>query len=204
MQDGAHGLVVQGVEAGGHLLGVEPIDRALPRVRDVAGETLLLAAGGVAGAADARRLLDLGASAVVAGTRFLLTEESLAHPAYKRRVLAATRTLATDLFGLGWPLRHRVVPNAATERWCARDERGALVARLAGRLSAPLGRVAPMERMGSLASLQRVGVPLFTPALPLAGMSEEAIERRALYAGESALRIDDLITAAAAVERLTP
>jgi nitronate monooxygenase len=39
-------------------------------------------------------------------------------------VLEAKRTLATDLFGFGWPLRHRVVPNAATERWCAGDERG--------------------------------------------------------------------------------
>ncbi|MEJ7717293.1 MAG: hypothetical protein WKF31_04750 [Thermoleophilaceae bacterium] len=30
-------------------------------------------------------------------------------------MLEADCTLVTELFGLGWPLRHRVVPNAATD-----------------------------------------------------------------------------------------
>lgn len=201
---GASGLVVQGIEAGGHLLGVEPIERALPRVREVTGDVPLLAAGGVVEATDVRRLLDLGACAAVAGTRFLLSDESRAHPAYKRRVIEAQRTLATDLFSLGWPLRHRVVPNAATERWCAGDERGPLLARAIGRLSAPVGRVMPIERMGAMAAMQRPGLPLFTPALPLAGMPEGSIDRCALYAGQTAVRIDDVVPAAMAVERLTP
>jgi nitronate monooxygenase len=204
LADGASGLVVQGREAGGHLLGVEPTEHALTRVLEVARSIPVLAAGGVAEAEDVRRLLDMGASGAIAGTRFLLTDESLAHPLYKQRVLDARSTLETELFGLGWPLRHRVVPNAATERWCERDERGPLVARLAGRCSAQLGRVAPMEQMGRLAAMQRVGVPIFTPALPLAGMPDEAVDRCALYAGESALRMRDLISAAEAVERLTP
>lgn len=202
---GASGLVVQGIEAGGHLLGVEPIERALPRVREVADETTpLLAAGGVADAHDVHRLLDLGACAAVAGTRFLLSEESGAHPAYKQRVIEARRTLATNLFSLGWPLRHRVVPNAATERWCAGDERGPLLARVAGRLSAPVGRVVPIERMGRLAAVQHPGLPLFTPALPLAGMPAGSVDSCALYAGQTAVRIDDVIPAALAVERLAP
>jgi nitronate monooxygenase len=204
LADGANGVVVQGLQAGGHLLGVEPVEQALPKVLAVTGQAPVLAAGGVAEAGDVRRLLDLGAAAAVAGTRFLLTEEAGAHPEYKRRAIAAQRTLATDLFGFGWPLRHRVIPNAVTERWCAQDERGPLVARIAGALSAPIGRLAPMEGMGTLASLQRVGVPLYTPALPLAGMPERSLDTCALYAGESALRIDDVISAEAAVERLAP
>ncbi len=200
----ASGLVVQGIEAGGHLLGVEPIERALPRVLDVAGDLPVLAAGGVASAKDVRRLLDLGATAAIAGTRFLLTEESAAHDEYKRRVLGAERTLATLLFGIGWPLRHRVIPNAATERWCARQEFGPPIARIAGQLSGLLGRIAPLDAMGRLAPLQRPGLPFFTPALPLAGMPGDSVESLALYAGESARGQHDILTAEQAVERIAP
>ncbi len=200
----ATGLVVQGVEAGGHLLGVEPIERALPTVLDVAGDVPVIAAGGVADARDVGRLLDLGAAAAIAGTRFLLTEESAAHPEYKRRVVEAERTLATLLFGIGWPLRHRVIPNAATERWCSTTELGPHIARLAGWLSAPVGRLTPLDAMGRLVALQRPGMPFFSPALPLAGMSSDTVDRTALYAGETASRLHDIVSAAQAVERLTP
>jgi nitronate monooxygenase len=200
----ADGLVVQGLEAGGHLLGVEPIERALPSVLAAAGNAPVLAAGGVADAEDVRRLLDAGAQAAIAGTRFLLTEESAAHPEYKRRVIGAERTLATLLFGVGWPLRHRVVPNAATERWCAQGELGPRSARAAGRLSAPLGRLVPLDAIGGLIAAQRAGLPFFSPALPLAGMSADVVERSALYAGESARRMHDLLAAEQAVARLAP
>lgn len=200
----ASGLVVQGLEAGGHLLGVEPTGQALPKVLDVAGEVPVLAAGGVADAHDTRRLLDAGAVAAIAGTRFLLTEESAAHPEYKRRVLGARRTLATLLFGVGWPLLHRVVANAATDRWCVRSELGPHVARVAGRLSAPLGRAVPLQAMARFAVLQRPELPLFTPALPLSGMKADTVDRCALYAGESAARLHDIIAARRAVELLAP
>jgi NAD(P)H-dependent flavin oxidoreductase YrpB (nitropropane dioxygenase family) len=200
----ATGLVVQGSEAGGHLVGVEPVALALPRVLDVAGDAPVLAAGGVANAPDVRRLLDMGAAAAIAGTRFLLTEESCAHPEYKQRVLENDATIATLLFGVGWPLRHRVIPNAATERWCNAKELGPAVARVAGRLSAPLGRLTPLDAMGTLATLQRPGVPFFTPGLPLAGMPTRMIDSCALYAGQTAVHFNDTITAAQAVERLAP
>jgi NAD(P)H-dependent flavin oxidoreductase YrpB (nitropropane dioxygenase family) len=66
---------------------------------------------------------------VIAGTRFLLTHQSRAHPEYLRRILAARKTFRTTLFGLGWPAPHRVIANAATDRWC-RDDR---TARFGGR-----------------------------------------------------------------------
>jgi NAD(P)H-dependent flavin oxidoreductase YrpB (nitropropane dioxygenase family) len=202
LQAGANGLVVQGDQAGGHLLGVEPTERALRSVLDVAGGAPVLAAGGVATADDAARLLGLGATAVVAGTRFLLTEESGAHQLYKQRVLDAERTLSTMLFGFGWPLRHRVIPNAATERWCNRDRRGPAPARFAAALSAPLGRATPLQTMGRLAALQRPHLPIFTPALPLVGMPADMVDRCALYAGDTALRLNDILPAAEAVRRL--
>lgn len=203
---GAHatGLVVQGFEAGGHLVGIEPLALALPRVLDVAGDAPVLAAGGVADAQDVRRMLDMGAAAAIAGTRFLLTEESGAHPEYKRRVTHAERTLATLLFGVGWPLLHRVIPNAATERWCESNELGPPIARLAGRVSAPFGRATPLHAMGKLTSLQRRALPFFSPALPLAGMPSDIVDRTALYAGETVRRLHETIPAAQAVSYLTP
>lgn len=202
---GADGLVVQGAEAGGHLMGVEALEVALPRVLEAVGEGIpVFAAGGVADAYDVRRLLDMGATAAVAGTRFLLTEESMAHPAYKQRVLDADRTLVTLLFGLGWPLLHRVLPNAATQRWCTRDPLGPRWVRALGRLSGPAGRALPLSALDRLAARQRRGLPLFSPALPLVGMPEQSVETMALYAGETVHRMEAVTPAADAVGALAP
>lgn len=201
---GADGLVVQGVEAGGHLAGTERLAALLPVTVEAAGDAPVLAAGGVVAADDVRRLLGAGAVAAVAGTRFLLTAECPVHPEYQRRVLGADRTLRTELFGLGWPMAHRVVPNAATDRWCGRNDAGPGLVRAANRVGAPLGRVVPLARLADLAALQRRGLPLFSPALPLAGMPDESVDRCALYAGESCLRITDVVPAAEVVARLTP
>lgn len=117
LRDGADALIAQGVEAGGHVLGDQPGPTLLQEVLPIAGDTPVLLAGGIATADDVRTALASGAAAVMAGTRYLLTHEAHAHPAYKQRVLGAQRTLLTTLFGVGWSLKHRVVPNAATERF---------------------------------------------------------------------------------------
>src|SRR5262245_61393575 len=119
---GADGVIVQGVEAGGHVRGTTPALQLLEQVRQsLPGEYSLLLAGGIEARDDVRAALEAGASAAVAGTRFLLSEESRAHPAYKQRLLAAEETLLTELFGAGWPAPHRVVPNAATQHWLRRS-----------------------------------------------------------------------------------
>lgn len=201
---GVDGLVVQGLEAGGHLVATEPIGAALPAVFAVAESKPVLAAGGIADADDVRRVLATGADAAVAGTRFLLTEESGAHRAYRERVLAAERTFATLLFGFGWPMKHRVVPNAATDKWCRENELGPGWVRRIGRLSAPLGKAMPLSMQDRMLALQRPSLPIFTPALPLAGMPANSVDRAALYAGETAQRINQVIPAADAVSELAP
>lgn len=201
---GAGGLVAQGVEAGGHLVAEQPLAVTLPEVLDAADGAPVLAAGGVADAGDVRALLAAGAAGAVAGTRFLLTDESRAHPDYQQRVLRAERTIRTLLFGMGWPLPHRVIPNAATDRWCARTELGPPLVRGLNRLSAPLSRLLPVSAQDTLVALQHVGLPLYSPALPLAGMDAAIVDRCALYAGETSHRIHDIIPAAEAVARLTP
>ena len=87
--------------AGGHIAGDT---RALTFLRcalEVARGRPVLLEGGIAGADDTRAALAAGAAGVVAGTRFLLTDEARAHPEYQRRILSAYKTFRTTLFGLG-------------------------------------------------------------------------------------------------------
>jgi nitronate monooxygenase len=201
--EGADGLVVQGLEAGGHLVGTEPALDALGRVLAVCDGAPVLLAGGIADAQDVAWALDAGAEAAVAGTRFLLTDECPAHHEYKRRVLDASRTVETQLFGVGWPMRHRVVPNAATDRWCRGDQLGPQPIRALNSLSAPLASRLPQSLAARMTRAQRPWLPLFGPSPPLADMPARAAEASALYAGETALRIDSVVSAARAVELLT-
>jgi NAD(P)H-dependent flavin oxidoreductase YrpB (nitropropane dioxygenase family) len=199
---GVDALIAQGAEAGGHLLGRAPALSVLEVVRAVAGSRPVFVAGGVADAADTARALGAGAAGVVAGTRFLLTSESRAHPLYRRRVLEATETLETTLFGLAWPARHRVVPNAATRRWLRPDGSVRGLPDALNRMSGPLGRVATDAVAGALPRLQRARLPLLSPTPPRAGLPDAAVESTPLYAGETALRIDSVVPAAEAVRLL--
>lgn len=201
---GADGLIAQGREAGGHVVGTMPALDFLPHALAIAAGRPVLLAGGIATAEDTATALAHGASAIVAGTRFLLTEESEAHSAYRQRVLAADTTIETTLFGLGWPARHRVIPNAATTRWCRADGSARRLPALINAGSAPLARIMPASSGAALLARQRPGFPLFTPIPPLRGAAESLVDVAALYAGESALRMDTVLPAKDAVARLTP
>jgi nitronate monooxygenase len=206
---GADGVIVQGVEAGGHVRGTTPALQLLEEARAaLPADYPLLLAGGVAGAADVRAALEAGATAAVAGTRFLLSEESRAHPAYMQRLVEAEETILTDLFGASWPAPHRVVPNAATEHWlpsatrrssfvayrATKDERrGVLRApwanRALNRLLAPGARYVPPSLQLRMIRAQRPGSRLLTPAGPVDDGPETLVDAGPLYAGETVLRI---------------
>lgn len=193
VRDGADALVAQGVEAGGHVLGVERGAALLPQVIEVAAGKPVLLAGGIATSEDVAHALELGAAAALAGSRYLLTHESGAHPVYKERVLGAPRTLLTQLFGMGWPLKHRVVPNAATERWCDAEGRiprwVALAQRSVQAAIQPFAMLRDNLPIGARAS---TALPLYTPALLVRGQPSEGVETTPLYAGESVARIHSL------------
>ncbi len=217
---GADGVIVQGVEAGGHVRGTTPARRLLEQARAALppGYPLLLA-GGIAEAGDVRAALEAGATAAVAGTRFLLAGESRAHPAYRQRLVEASETILTDLFGAAWPAPHRVVPNAATDRWLtsarrssfgreyrSKDERRLVRApganRALNRLLVPGARFTPPAAQLAMMRRQRPGSRLLTPAGPTDDGPATLVDAGALYAGETVARIGDVRPAAAIVREL--
>jgi nitronate monooxygenase len=78
-------VVVQGREAGGHLVGEAPLMSLLPAVVDAAGSVPIVAAGGIADGRGLAAALTLGACGVWMGTRFVASAESGNHPNTKRR-----------------------------------------------------------------------------------------------------------------------
>ena len=190
---GADAVIAQGIEAGGHVRGTSPAAELLARVRGaVGGEYPVLSAGGAADSADVSARLDAGAEAVVCGTRFLMTVESGGHPAYKARLAEARQTVVTELFGAGWPARHRVVPNAATARWLAKDTRGPAWLRAFHRASAPALSRVPVRMQLRIAAAQKPSRPLFGPAAATVGGPASLVDAGPLYAGECVERINDV------------
>jgi nitronate monooxygenase len=201
---GADAVIVQGVEAGGHVRGVLPALELLDRVKAAlpAGYPLLLA-GGIADRADVQRALEAGASAAVAGTRFLLSAESRAHPGYIERLLPARDTFLTELFGAAWPAPHRVVENAATERWLTEDDRrGPWLNRALNRALVPGARYTPEGVLSQLIRRQRPGSRLLSPAGPIDDGPATLVDAGALYAGETVARINEVRPAADLVRAL--
>jgi nitronate monooxygenase len=200
---GADGLIAQGREAGGHLVGTMPALDFLPRARAAAGQRPVFLAGGIATGADTRVALDAGAGGVIAGTRFLMTHEANAHPEYQRRILDAETTMETTLFGISWPLRHRVIPNAATRRWCRGDGTAKPVPATINAASRWLAVLGYFDA-SALIRVQSPMLPVFTPLAPLNGMPDSSVEHGALYAGDTALRINEIVSAEQAVNDLAP
>jgi nitronate monooxygenase len=201
---GADVVIAQGVEAGGHVRGSTPMLELLERVR-AAVEIPVLAAGGIIDADSVRMALDAGAIAAVAGTRFLLSDESHAHPDYKQRCLDASETILTELFGLGWPdAPHRVIPNGATRRWLRDDPRGPRWIRIANRITAPLASRIPTAVQDRAITTQRPSQPFLGPQPPTDDGPANLIDSGPLYAGMNVARVTDIRPAAELVRTLTP
>lgn len=104
-------LVVQGVEAGGHVRGDRPLLDLLGEVRPLT-DGPIVGAGGIGTGGQAAAVLDAGADAVRVGTRFLATAEADVHPDYAAALVAAGAddTVVTRAFSLAWPdAPHRVL-----------------------------------------------------------------------------------------------
>ena len=202
---GADAAILQGVEAGGHVRGHAAALELLEEARSVLPPDYpLLLAGGIADREDVCRALEAGASGAVAGTRFLLSAESRAHPGYTQRLLSAEETVVTELFGAGWPAPHRVVPNAATRHWLGDDPRGPRLSRALNRLSGIGARYMPASTQLRLARAQRPTSRILTPIGPTDDGFPALVDAGPLYAGETVARIGDVRPAAELVAALTP
>ncbi|MFZ3101651.1 MAG: nitronate monooxygenase [Desulfitobacteriaceae bacterium] len=85
---GAAAVIVEGSDAGGHIGTTRPMREILPEVKE-AVKIPVIGAGGVIDGQDVAELLKLGADGVQMGTRFALSEECSAAPAFKQYLLNA-------------------------------------------------------------------------------------------------------------------
>src|SRR5262249_42429217 len=123
------------------------------------------------------------------------------HPEYQRRILAANTTYRTTLFGFGWPAPHRVVPNAATQRWCRSDGTAKRLPELINARSAIVAKLGSLNP-NIIVRTQTPRLPVFSPAAAVKQMPGSWVDRTALYAGESVLRMTSVISARDAVAEL--
>lgn len=188
---GADFLLCQGSEAGGHVQSTTPLERLLDAVLPaVSGVLPILAAGGITTSEDILRWLRQGVQGVVLGTRFVATQESRAHAAYKARLVAAAaeESVLTICFEGGWQFApHRVLRNRTLDVW-----------ETAG-CPSPGRRPGEGETIGWSAS----GEPIlrYEDTAPRIGMTGQA-EEMALYAGTGVGRITDLPSAGELLRRL--
>lgn len=126
---GADVLVAQGSEAGGHGFGARTTLTLVPEIVDLVAASgahvPVLAAGGIGDGRGLAAALMLGASGVLAGTRFYAAAEALSTTEARQRLVSATgdgtcRTTVYDLVrGYDWPAGHTmsVLANEFTARW---------------------------------------------------------------------------------------
>jgi nitronate monooxygenase len=129
MNIGADVIVAQGVEAGGHS-GRRATLPFVPIVVDMAGDTVVLAAGGIADGRGIAAAIALGASGALLGSRFQATFEALVDrevtdAIIKGRGEDTVRTRILDIAREAhWPERYpgRALRNSFLEEWEGREE----------------------------------------------------------------------------------
>lgn len=155
-------VILQGVEAGGHVRGTRGLLTMMADVLDVV-KCPVVAAGGIATARAVAMALAAGASAVRIGTRFVATPESGYHPDYINALIEASDedTIFTDQFSVGWDAPHRVLSQS-----------------LNAALSLPDGIIGEINIGG-----QQLDVPRFSVFSPIENTTGK-VNAMAQYAGQ--------------------
>jgi nitronate monooxygenase len=125
---GAHVLVAQGAEAGGHG-GRRATLPFVPAVVDRAGSTPVLAAGGIGDGRGLAAALVLGAAGALLGTRFQASAEAIIAPEAAKALVDRTgddteRSRLLDVARRSsWPANYtaRTLRNAFIDRWRGRE-----------------------------------------------------------------------------------
>lgn len=116
---GASALIIEGREAGGHISRVSTsvlAQEILPEVDDIP----VFVAGGIGTASIVKSYVEMGASGCQVGTLFACSKESIAHPKFKLKCIAASSHDAVVSEQLDSRLRVipvRLLKNDATEEF---------------------------------------------------------------------------------------
>ncbi len=111
---GAAAVVVEGFEAGGHLGTDRPLFEILPEVIE-AVSIPVIAAGGIMTGADIARAIQMGASGVQMGTRFVASVECDAPDAFKQKYIETVSADDLVLVKTTVGLQGRAIRNRFTE-----------------------------------------------------------------------------------------
>jgi enoyl-[acyl-carrier protein] reductase II len=90
LRSGADALVIEGMEAGGHIGPVSTSVLAQEILPELAADHLVFVAGGIGNGAMIAAYLEMGAAGVQLGTRFACASESIAHPLFKKAFFRAS------------------------------------------------------------------------------------------------------------------
>jgi enoyl-[acyl-carrier protein] reductase II len=116
---GADAIIIEGSEAGGHVGPVSTgvlAQEILPHLTEVP----VFVAGGIGRGEAMLAYLEMGAAGVQLGTRFVCSEESIAHPRFKQAFIRASARDAVTSLQLDprFPvIPVRAIANSATERF---------------------------------------------------------------------------------------
>ncbi len=138
---GADALVIEGMEAGGHigtLTTMALMSNVIPHIR-----IPVIAAGGIADGRGLAAALLMGASGVQMGSRFLISKESPAHPRFKEKVIAAVDTDSV-VTGFSRNAGVRGLKNAFTEKFLQLETAGAPTSQL-NELATGTNRIAVVD-----------------------------------------------------------
>jgi len=119
---GADAVIAEGTESGGHIGEIATLP-LVPQVVD-AVDVPVIAAGGIADSRGMAAAFALGAHAVQMGSRFVMSEECIAHENYKNMVMKAKdRSTVVTGRALGHPAR--VIANKFTRTYLEMEAAGA-------------------------------------------------------------------------------
>lgn len=119
---GADAVIAEGMESGGHIGQITTMS-LLPQVVD-AVSIPVIGAGGIADGRGFAAAMMLGASAVQMGTRFVISNESIAHENYKEKLIKASDIdSAVTGTSTGHPVR--CIRNKMTKEYLKLEKEGA-------------------------------------------------------------------------------
>ena len=124
IRSGVDALVIEGMEAGGHIGPVSTSVLAQEMLPEIAEQLPVFVAGGIGRGQAIAGYLDMGAAGVQLGTRFVCATESIAHPNFKRAFIRASArdAIASVQIDPRLPvIPVRALKNAGNERFTAKQ-----------------------------------------------------------------------------------